>query len=180
MRLQDFGERFAAPQSVGISWIGVELHAVAFEKRLFSGQLAVGFIFAGQFARGDFAGFDVRLVEGVDADDRTGHGRRDLPAEKFFADGIGILHGDAHYRVACFLEGGDGDVLRLVGCRFEAEIGEYAIRAVVVGPGQAFTVHRNDSFAAFSRGFGEELLEPGSEIRNTGRRNDGQLVATVV
>jgi len=44
----------------------------------------------------------------------------------------------------------------------------------------AFAVYRDDSFADFSRGFGEELLEPGSEIRTTWRGDDGQLVATVV
>src|SRR6267154_5244852 len=149
MRLQDFGERFAALQSVGISWIGVELHAVAFEKRLFSGQLAVGFIFAGQFTSGDFAGFDVRLVEGVDADDRTGHGCRDLPAEKLFADGVRILHGDPDDRLARFLQRFDSGILRAIGRGLEPEIREYAIRTVVFGRGHAFAVYRDDSFAAF-------------------------------
>src|SRR5229473_6804903 len=177
---QDLGKRLSLLEGVGVFCVSVELHTVAFEKRLFRRQLAGCFVFAGEFSGCHLTCFHVRLVEGVYPDDRTRYGCGNFPAEKFFADGIGILHGDAHYRVACFLEDRDGDVLRLVGCRFEAEIGEYAIRAVVVWPGYAFAVHRNDSFAAFSRGFGEQLLEPGSEIRNTGRRDDGQLVATVV
>ena len=68
MRAQISRQRFVAAgsfrQSVGILRIGEQLDAAVFENRLFGGQGSSLFVFVGQFASRDLAGFDVRLVEG--------------------------------------------------------------------------------------------------------------------
>ena len=52
--------------------------------------MSCGFVFSSEFARFDFAGFDVGLIESVDADDGAGDGGSNFPAEKFLADGVDI------------------------------------------------------------------------------------------
>ena len=50
------------------------------------GSEPVLFVFIGQLARFDLAGFHVRLVERIDADNRTRDGGGNLPAEEFLAE----------------------------------------------------------------------------------------------
>src|SRR6266478_9002587 len=104
MSFQDLDQRLSLLQGLSVFRVRIELHTVAFEEGLFGRQLARRFVFAREFAGYDLAGFDVWLVEGVDADDRACHGCGNLPAEKFFADRVWILHGDTHDWLACFLQ----------------------------------------------------------------------------
>src|SRR5258708_8469317 len=100
------------------------------------------------------------MVEGVYADDRAGHGCCNLPAEEFFADRVWILHCDSHDRLAHFLQGFDGGILRAIGCGFETEIREDAIGARVLRLCDAFAVHAHNYLPTPSAGFRDELLEP--------------------
>ena len=56
-------------QSVGILRIGEQLDAAVLENWLLGGQGTGLLVFRGQIARGNLAGFDIGLIEGVDADD---------------------------------------------------------------------------------------------------------------
>src|SRR5258708_12180408 len=101
---------------------------IALEEWLLARQLACRFVFAREFSGCNFAGFDVWLVEGVDADDRACHGCGDLPAEKFFADSVWILHCDTHDRLACFLQRFHRGVLSAIRRAFQAETRENTVR----------------------------------------------------
>ena len=72
----------AVLQRVGVGSVGKQLDAVALEERRLRRERAGLLVFVGQRARGDLAGFDVRLVERVDAEDRARNRRRNLPAEE--------------------------------------------------------------------------------------------------
>src|SRR5215472_13334565 len=48
MRFQYLGEGLSVLESIGVFRVGVELDAVSLEERLFGGQLACGFVFAGE------------------------------------------------------------------------------------------------------------------------------------
>jgi len=82
------------------------------------------------FAGFDFAGFDVGLVKGVDADDGANGGSGNFPAEEFLAKVQFRADDDADDRMAGFFESGDGGVHRTIIFFGEAEIGEDAVVAV--------------------------------------------------
>ena len=52
----------------GIFFIGEKFEARLIDDRFFGGKRAVDFVFGGEPLGDDLAGFDVRLVEGVDTD----------------------------------------------------------------------------------------------------------------
>src|SRR5437588_8628192 len=89
-----FGRGFI--KSFGVSFIGEQLDAILLENRSFGWQRSALFILAGQLARRDFAGFDVGLIEWIDADDRTGNRGRNFPTKKFLAKIVNVLDCDAH------------------------------------------------------------------------------------
>ena len=64
-----------------------------------AGKRSVLFVRVGQLPRCDLAGFHVRLIEGVDAENGTGDGRRELPAEELLAEVVGIVERNAHDRM---------------------------------------------------------------------------------
>src|SRR5579862_973834 len=180
MRFQDFSERLAAGKRGGVFRVGKELGFPGRKERRFGGKATVGFVFTGKFARFDFAGFDVGLVESVDPDDGAGYGGGNFPAEKFLAKGVGVGQSDADNGLAGFFEGRDGSILSLVGLAREREVSKDTIVAVKGGLGELFAVHGDNTLADFSRGFGNELLEPGAEIEDAGRSDDGDFVAAVI
>src|SRR5450432_1407289 len=155
MSFQDFHEARAAFEGVGIFFVGVELDAVAFEKRRFVGQLAGFFVLAGQFFGFNFAGFDVGLIEGVDADDRACDGGGNFPAEEFLAEVVDIVDGDAYDGMAGGFKSADGGILGFVGGGFEAQIGEDAIVAVGVEFRERFAIDGDDAFADLAGGLGD-------------------------
>src|SRR5213592_1446079 len=75
-------QRVLVSQRTGILRIGEQLDSVLFENRFLRRKRAGLFIFAGQLFSFDFAGLNVRLIEGIDADDRPRNGRGDLPSEE--------------------------------------------------------------------------------------------------
>ena len=136
MRAQIADERGIAAcgllQSGGVLRVGEELDARFLQERRLGRQRAIFLVFAGELLGFDLAGFDVGLIERVDADDRAGHGRRDFPAEKFLAQVVDIRHGDADDRLAGLFERVDGSVLLRIGRAVETQIGEHAIVAINV------------------------------------------------
>ena len=92
---------------------------------------------------------------------------------------VDIVHGDADHRMTGALKRVDGGILRGIGRRFQAKVGKYTIVAVHLGRAQAFPVDGDESLADLAGGFGQQLLQPGPQIRDTGRRDDGDLVAAV-
>ena len=75
-------------QGARIALVGVERDAVLLEDRRFRAERAGFLIGVGQLARCDLARFDVRLVERIDADDRSGDRGCDLEAEEFLGEHV--------------------------------------------------------------------------------------------
>ena len=118
------------------------------------------------------AGFDVGLIERIDADDRAGNGRGDLPAEEFLADLVAIGDVDAHDGMTGPFERGDGVVLRGIGLGRQPHIDEQAVLAVDLGVPERLGVDWHEPLAELSGRLREKLLEPGAEIGDARRRHD--------
>src|SRR6266704_1311030 len=106
-----------AVKSSYILFVSEKFDATCLEKRHFRWKAPGRFILAGKLARFELAGFDGRLIERIDADNRTGDGRGDFPAEEFLAEIVGIRQRDAHDGMSRFFKRGDSRILRLVGFR---------------------------------------------------------------
>ena len=79
------------------------------------GKRTLLFVLGRQVLGCDFCRFHIRLIERVDADDRTCHCRRNLPAEEFLAEIINIRDGNAHDGLARLFEDGHSFVLLCIG-----------------------------------------------------------------
>src|SRR5262245_31372254 len=84
VRAEDLRQRRAGDLD-RVRRVGVDLQALALPDRRLRRQGPVALVRAGQLARDDLRGLDVRLVERVDADDRAGDGCGELPAEDLAA-----------------------------------------------------------------------------------------------
>ncbi len=91
-------------ESIGIGFVGKQLDAVLFENRLFGWKRARLFKLGGQIAGGDFAGFDVRLIERIDAEDGACDRGGDLPLEHGLTEIVKIADHHAENRFARFFE----------------------------------------------------------------------------
>ena len=132
----------------------------------------------GQFLGLDLAGFDVGLVECVDAEDRSGYRGGNFPAEEFLAEVIRVGHSDVDNGMPCFFECGDFGVLCRVRRGFQSDVGEDPVLAIHSRCCQRFAIHRDDALAQFAGRLRNQLLKPCAEIENTGRRNNRDLVAS--
>src|SRR5258708_5531327 len=99
MSAQIVAERFPGSQSAGVLGVGVKLNTVVLENRILSRKGTGLFVFAGQLTGLDLAGFDVGLIERVDADNRTNHGGRDLPPEEFLTKIVGVVYRNSNHRI---------------------------------------------------------------------------------
>src|SRR5688500_20266491 len=88
-----------ALQCGGISVISKQLDAVAFVKRCLRRQRSGALVLVSEFARFDLAGFDVGLIERIDANERTCHRGREFPAKEFLPEVVNIRHGTTTYRI---------------------------------------------------------------------------------
>src|SRR5437763_2979570 len=86
MCAQKSNQRILLAQVCGVAIIGEQLDSVFLENWFFFRQVSSLFILTGQLARDYLAGFDVWLIEGIDANDGTGYGGGDFPAEKLLAN----------------------------------------------------------------------------------------------
>src|SRR6266436_1029565 len=105
MRSQNVGKFRATFQCSRILFIGEKLDAFFLEERRFRRETSSHFILARQFLCFDLAGLDVRLVEGVDADNGARDGSGDFPAEKFLAKIVSVRQSDANDGVPRLFEG---------------------------------------------------------------------------
>ena len=128
----------------------------------------------------------VGLVEGVDAEGRSGHGHAHLPDEEERAEFLGPFKPYAQRRVAGRLERVE-DARRLVGfsplLRFarrvpiEKQADEDPVLAVLVRRARRLGDDRDDAPALLAGALGEELLRPVRKRLPVGRREEGDLVA---
>src|SRR5262249_24781881 len=114
MFFQHIDQLCSAIESSSVLLVSEKFHSSGLEEREFGWQRAGRFMFSGEFGGLDFAGFDIRLIEGIDADDRTGNRSCNFPAEKFLADGVRVRHRDANDGMAGLFEGGYSSILRFV------------------------------------------------------------------
>src|ERR1035441_4036018 len=81
-----------------------------------------------------------------------------------------------HDRVAGCLEGRNLGVLRSVGRAFEPNVGKDAVVAVDLRRSYGLAVHRGNSLAQLAGGFGDQLLQPRTQVVDFRRSEDGDLV----
>jgi len=74
MSFQNVGKFRAALQGRGVFFVGEKLDALFLEEGRLRRQASGRFVLARQLLGFDLTGFDVRLIEGVDADEGTGDG----------------------------------------------------------------------------------------------------------
>ncbi len=131
----------------------------------------------GQFAGLDLGGFDVGLIERIDAEHRACDRDRHLEAEKFLADMLDRLHDDADHRMSGLFQRRQLGVMRGVVFAFGADVDEEAVVAVGCRLAERFAVDRDQALAVLAGGFGDQLLGPGAEIGDFRGRQDRHLVA---
>src|SRR5205823_3591291 len=183
MRLEISGQRTFARsfiKSLVVFLISEQLNAIALENRSLRRQRSALFIFAGQLARRDFAGFDVRLIEWIDADDRTGDRGRDFPTKKFLAKIVNVLDCDAHDRLAGALNRVYRRILRSIPIVIEPQINKHTVIAIALGRCRWFAIHRNQTLAVLSRRLCQQLLQPGAEIVNARRSEDRNFIPLLI
>src|SRR6266550_3476194 len=145
MRFEVSTQRLIASDYLGevgsILLVGKKFYAFVFEDWLFIGK-GTGFLIRRcQVPSGNLAGFNVRLVKCVNAEDGTCNCGCDLPSVKLLTEVVVIAHCDTDNRMAGFFECGDLCVLLRVSRRLESQVGEDAILAVDLRPANRFTVH---------------------------------------
>src|SRR5215467_10152251 len=86
-------------QVCGVAIVSEQFNPIFFANWRFGRETAVLLIFGSEFARDHFAGLDIGLVEGIDTEDRTGYGSRDLPAEELLAKIVCVGKLDFHHRL---------------------------------------------------------------------------------
>src|SRR6266700_1656751 len=91
-------------ENLAVLFIREDLDAALFQERCFGRQRAMRFIDRHEVSRLDLAGFDVGLIERIDAQYRARHGSGDFPAEKFLTDSDAVRYCDAHHRLARLFE----------------------------------------------------------------------------
>src|ERR1700738_4590377 len=92
-------------ESGGAGVILEELDATFRKKRRFRRERTGHFVFGSQLARLVLARFDVGLVKCVDANNRAGHGCRNLPAKELLTKLVDVWNRDAHNWMAGAFEG---------------------------------------------------------------------------
>jgi len=108
-----------------------------------------GFVLARQFLGLDLAGFNVGLVESINADDGACNSGRDFPSKEFLAKIVNI--GSVIRTTGCpaFSRAATAASWALLGFEGQAQIGKDAIVAIGRWLGEAFAVNGNNAFADF-------------------------------
>src|ERR1019366_6737718 len=99
-----------------------------------------------------------------------------LPAKEFLPQVVDVRDGDAYYRMAGLFKSCNLGILCGVWGGFEARIRENAVVAIDVRRAECFAIYRNDALAEFAGGFGDELLEPRSQVGDAGRGDERDFV----
>src|SRR4029077_11707934 len=98
---------------------------------------------------------NIRLIERVDADNRAGRRRCDLPAHELLADIDPIRDRDHHGRNSPLSQRLEGGVLREVATAFELEEREHAILDVILCFDQRLVADRNQAGAVLPSALGD-------------------------
>src|SRR5882762_9757671 len=144
MRFQNIGKFCPAFQRSRVFFVREKLDAFLLEERRFWWKTSGRFVLARQFLGFHLARFDIRLVEGVDAEDGACDGRGDFPAEEFLPEIVSILESDAHDGVPSLFERGNRGILRLVWLRRQPQISEDPIVAISSWLGWALAINWNN------------------------------------
>ena len=118
----------------------------------------------------------VRLVEGVDAEERAGDRGGEFPREEDLAEVLGVVQDEIDDGMA-----GVGQLLQLgdvVGAA-QADADEDAVLAVVGRFQQRLAGDWEDALPLLAGRLGDELLDPEAERVQRRRRDEGELVAAV-
>ena len=150
--------------------------SVAGEDRCLGRQGSGLFVRVGQLPRCDLAGFHVRLIEGIDAEDGTGHGRRELPAEELLAEVVGIVERNPHDRMPGSLQRLNRCVLGRIRRRLQSQIDEDAIAPVEVRCAERFPIDGDQPLSVFACRLCHQLFQPGAKIVDARRRDDRHFV----
>ena len=144
--------------------VGEQLHATVFKHRLF-GRQGTGFlIFGSEVTGGDLTGFHIRLIEWIDADDRSRHSGGDLPTEELLTQIVNVRHRDAHHRMPSFFERRHLPILLRLRSSLETHIRENAIVPIKFRRAQPLPIYGDDAFPLFAGGLGQELLKPCAQV----------------
>src|ERR1051326_570518 len=95
-------------QGIGIFRIGEQFDGTVCHYWVFRRQRASLLVRRSQVASHDFAGFNIRLVEGVDTDNCASYGSCNFPAEKFLTQIVDIIECNPYYRLPSLLESCNG------------------------------------------------------------------------
>src|SRR5438874_4800928 len=104
MAPKNCAKRLSARECSGILFVSEKFGFLRNEKWRFRRKAASSFIFTGEFLGFNFAGFDVWLIECVDADYRAGNRGGDFPAEKFLPNRVHVRKSDSNDRLSCLFE----------------------------------------------------------------------------
>jgi hypothetical protein len=106
---------------------------------------------------------DVRLVEGVDAEDDAADGGGDLPADELAPEVDRVGDGDPDDWMAGGLDGVRERVPATVGATIERDADEHPVVPVGTDLAERFEVDRDDPDAVLPGAFGDELFRPRAE-----------------
>ena len=151
-------------QRVCVLVVGKEFDLVGRHHRRFRWQRAGFFESGGQLAGLDLGGFDIRLVERIDAEDGACHSSRDLEPKEFLADVVDRFHDDANDRMSGLFQRGELVVVGCVGFALGAEVDEEAIAAVSPGVAERLAIDRDQALAILAGRLRDQLFGPGAEI----------------
>src|SRR5260370_10526099 len=101
MRTQEAGQRKVGSSKLFeilcVALVSEQLDAILLKEWRLRWKLARLFVFGCELPCRHFGGFNVRLIERADADDRSGDGGGDFPAVKFLAHVVTIAHSNSDH-----------------------------------------------------------------------------------
>src|SRR4029077_17885469 len=177
MTLQVTDKRVVPAKRGGIARIGIESQPVLAKHRYLFEQVMRLFEVVGQRTRLILARLDIRLVEGINANDRASHGGRYLPAEEFLAYVPDVLHADTRDRMASSLQRRHRLALQCILLSIKLKGGKETVVAIALGCCHRLVCERDQPATVLARAFRQKLFQPSSEIGDSRRRNDRDLVA---
>ena len=125
----------------------------------------------GQPLAGELAGFHIGLIERVDTHDRPRHCSGELPAKELARKVVAIGQRDLYDRLPGLGQSLDCFVLG------QPQVDQEAILSIVVRRAELFPIHGDHGLAVLAGGLGHQLFQPGSQVANSRRADQRQLVA---
>src|SRR6185437_5868846 len=133
MAIQIPGQRVVSTKFDSVSRICVKSETVFPEYWLLLRKALRFFILVSECARLVLTRLNIRLVERIDADDRTGNGSRHLPAKEFLAYVPDVLHADMRNRMASPLQCRHRLALQCILLSLKLKVGKETVVAIALG-----------------------------------------------